>query len=296
MPPLSPRLLDWYGNIRKLVRGRPDWSAERELAYYRVSRELVAQHRLRQAMHARQAYFSGLRTMRDMGLLDTGLVGGARILDIGAGEGQLAQALAHAGAAEVWALDVSPKQLFAAAEKGSARLRFVIGSAGDTPFEGGGFDLVVAHLVLHHIEPLQPVFHEVFRLLRPGGLFVAVEPTPLVGLLAHGATSENEAPISPGRVLSELKAANFTELSNRYHWSRLDTSRLGPLSPGYVVRAQKPGTAPQVGAPVRLRRPLVETGLSGLLLDSACPFADLARAQANEILAIIDNDELDSTG
>lgn len=294
--PLFPRLLNWYGNVRKLVRGRPDWSAERELAYYRVNREVVREHRLRQSMHVRQAYFSGLRTMRDMGLLDTGLIGGANVLDIGAGEGQLAQALAHAGASQVVALDASPKQLFAAAERGSDRLRFVIGSADDTPFESGSFDLVVAHLVLHHIEPLQPVFREIFRLLRPGGLFVAVEPTPLVGLLAHGATSENEAPISPSRVASELEAAQFTDISHRYHWSRLDTSRLGPLSPGYVVRAQKPGKSLRSSGAVQLRRPLVETGLSGLELDSACPFADLALAQAKEIRAIVADDEIASTG
>lgn len=289
--PLSPRLAHWYENIRKLVRGRPPWSAEDELAYYRVTERLVAEHRQRQAMHARQAYFPGLRTMRDLDLLDTDLVLGANILDIGAGEGQLAQAVAHAGAREVWALDVSPKQLFAPAERACEGLRFVIASASDTPFGDESFDGVTAHLVLHHIEPLGPLLHEVSRVLRPGGWFVAVEPTPLIGLLAHGQTSENESPISPARVKAELKTAGFSEISHRYHWSRLDTSKLGPLSPSYVVRARKPGPRDERGGPAVLRRPLVETGLPGLSMDSACSFAELALAQAREVLDILEREE-----
>lgn len=285
---LFPRLAHWYGNVRKLVRGRPAWSAGPELAYYRVDERLVAEHRARQVMHARRAYFAGLRTMRDLDLLDTDLIRDRNVLDLGAGEGLLAQALAHSGAREVWALDVSPKQLFAPAERASERLRYVIASANDTPFAGERFDWVTAHLVLHHIEPLEPILREAFRVLRPGGSFVAIEPTPLVGLLAHGQTSDNESPISPARVIAELKTAGFTEISRRYHWSRFDTDKMGPLSPSYIVRARKPEAQSAQGDGATLRRPLVETGLPGLSMDSACSFADLALTQAREIMEILE--------
>lgn len=282
------RLFNWYDNLRKLALGRPAWSAERELAYYRVTEEIVAEHRQRQKAHVRESYFSGLRTMRDMGLLDADIVRGASILDIGAGEGFLAAALAHAGAAEVYALDAVPKQLFAAAEAhaSSNSLHFLIGSGSDTPFESESFDLVVAHLVLHHIEPLEPLLREVMRVLRPGGRFIAVEPTPLVGLLAHGKTSDNEAPISPKRVRSDLVRVGFGDISHRYHWSRLDTSRLGPLSPGYVVTARKEGACPE-REPVRLRRELLDTALPGLKIDAECPFGDLVGPQIDQIRAAI---------
>ena len=53
------------------------------------------------------------------------------------------------------------------------------GRADGHPLPDESFDVVLYRLVLHHIVfqgPLQPVFAEARRLLRPGGALVAVEP------------------------------------------------------------------------------------------------------------------------
>ncbi len=288
----SSAATEWRYNLWRILRGRPPWSAEREFAYYHVDSQVVRQHRARQEGFEREAFASGLRILRGLDLLDTQALRGKRVLDLGAGECLLSLALSRCGAASVWATDAVPKQIWAAAERhgGQAGLRFLIADAGDLPFADGAFDLVVANLVLHHIEPLGPLLTEIHRVLHPGGRFAAFEPTPLIGALVHEHTSENEAPVRPAQVMAALRKAGFSEVDFRYFWSRMETSRLGPLSPGYRVKGSRPGVAPKSNlqeAEVPLRRPLLPMALPGLLLDSGCRFAELARQQEGEILAIL---------
>lgn len=202
----------------------------------------------------------------------------------------MSAAVARLGASEVWALDAVPKQIWAAAEHhhGDSRLSFVIADATDSPFADDSFDVVVANLVLHHVEPMESLASEVLRVLRPGGLFAAFEPNPVVegviDLVTRKATSPNEGPITRKRVAKALHGAGFRAISSDYWWSRLETSRLGWLSPGFRVTATKPdGDKPGV----RLRRGLSPMALTGLDIDTGCEFADLALRQQQEILELL---------
>lgn len=275
----------WARHLVRIARGRPPWSAEREFAYYRVSPERVRAHRATQDELEGEGFLRGLLIARALGLLDLekGWQRGARILDLGAGECALGGALAGPlGAGEVWAVDAVPKQIWAAAERRRTGLRCLIADARALPFADGSFDLIVANLVLHHIEPVGAVLAEARRLLRPGGRFAALEPSPLVGLLSHAETSENEAPIPPRVITRALHQHGFTDITHAYVWTRTGSSALGPLSPSYRVTARVPShVAPSAAPP--LREP-VEMRLPGLLLDPGCPFAEAARAQESEIL------------
>lgn len=77
------------------------------------------------------------------------LPAGARILEIGAGDGILAERLAKAY--DVTAIDRKPRGTFPAT-----------------------FDAIVAQLVLHHVDDLGAALEKVSRLLRRGG-FIAVD-------------------------------------------------------------------------------------------------------------------------
>jgi ubiquinone/menaquinone biosynthesis C-methylase UbiE len=52
----------------------------------------------------------------------------------------------------------------------------VQGDAAALPFAAESFDLVTANMVVEHLENPHPVFHEVHRVLRPGGRFLFHTP------------------------------------------------------------------------------------------------------------------------
>jgi len=110
--------------------------------------------------------------------------------------------------------------------------------AGELPFEPASFDVVLYRLVLHHIAyqgPLEPVFEEGARLLRPGGALVAVEPGvwhPVgaglalanrlgLGSWVHG--TPDDIPLSPRALRTAARSAGLEpELhAVTYGWRRL---------------------------------------------------------------------------
>jgi 2-polyprenyl-3-methyl-5-hydroxy-6-metoxy-1,4-benzoquinol methylase len=102
-----------------------------------------------------------------------GLVAGARIMDIGAAQGEYVLALSRAGydavGVEPWqaAIDVSG---LLARETGVA-VQMVEGVGEELPFEAASFDLAIAISVMEHVDEPQTVMSEVARVLRPGGGF-----------------------------------------------------------------------------------------------------------------------------
>ena len=61
----------------------------------------------------------------------------------------------------------------------------------------------------------------------------------------------------------------------------MQTDRLGPLSPAYRIEAEAPGSG--IRSEKVLRRPLIDTVLPGLSIDSDCPFMEMVKRQAAEI-------------
>ena len=85
----------------------------------------------------------------------------ARVLEIGAGEGELAVALAEAGY-DVVAIDP--------ASTGGLVRPVPLHELDEAPF-----DAAVAIVSLHHVEPLEPSVRRLAELLRPGGTLVIDE-------------------------------------------------------------------------------------------------------------------------
>ena len=97
--------------------------------------------------------------------------GPARILEVGCGEGELAERLAREGSAEVIAVDQSPRMVELAQKRGvDARL----GRAEALEFADASFDCVVAAWMLYHVAELDRALSELSRVLAPGGRLVAV--------------------------------------------------------------------------------------------------------------------------
>jgi SAM-dependent methyltransferase len=133
--------------------------------------------------------------------------------------------------------DADPAKVAGVLESGAAD-EALVGLAGGLDVPDASFDVVLYRLVLHHIVfqgPLEPVFEEAARLLRPGGTLVAIEPGlwhPVGGALAaanklglataiHG--TPDDIPLSPRRLEDLARAVGLEpELhAVTYGWRRL---------------------------------------------------------------------------
>jgi SAM-dependent methyltransferase len=101
-----------------------------------------------------------------------------RILDLGAGEGQIARPAADAGATVV-GVDPTWSQMVEAQRRAGGPTYAQAGAA-ELPFADDAFDAVVACLVFEHIEELDSAIDEVARVLRPGGRFAFFLNHPLL--------------------------------------------------------------------------------------------------------------------
>jgi SAM-dependent methyltransferase len=103
----------------------------------------------------------------------------ARVLDYGCGEGQLIVAALEKGH-EVYGCDTyepgtSWGDWIDQASR-NERIR-LIGADGTIPFPDGMFDVVTANQVFEHIDDFERPLAEIYRVLRPGGLFINCFPT-----------------------------------------------------------------------------------------------------------------------
>jgi len=98
---------------------------------------------------------------------------GERVLDIAAGTGTSAAAIAKSGA-EVVALDFSPGML-KEGRKRHPNLTFVEGDAESLPFPPKSFDAVTISFGLRNVNNPQLALGEMYRVLKPGGRVVICE-------------------------------------------------------------------------------------------------------------------------
>jgi SAM-dependent methyltransferase len=106
------------------------------------------------------------------------LAGYGRVLDLGAGEGQIARLVSGDGVC-VTGVDPTWSQMQVARERGGGP-NYAVAGAADLPHPNNSFDAVVACLVFEHIDPLEPAVAEVARVLRPGGRFAFFLNHPLL--------------------------------------------------------------------------------------------------------------------
>jgi SAM-dependent methyltransferase len=125
----------------------------------------------------------------------------ARVLEVGAGAGELASALTEAGY-EVVAVDP-------ASESSAVRPVALL----DVNEPEASFDAAVAVVSLHHVEPLDESCERLGELLRPGGTLVVDEfdverydERAAGWWLAHGGAAGHEHERAPREMVADLRA------------------------------------------------------------------------------------------
>ena len=106
-----------------------------------------------------------------------GDIQGRNVLDVGCGDGDLAVELWRRGGT-VTGIDASQEMVEAArarAKREGADILFMVGEAASIPFDPERFDVVVAVTILCFVADPAPVFREITRVLRPGGILAIGE-------------------------------------------------------------------------------------------------------------------------
>jgi ubiquinone/menaquinone biosynthesis C-methylase UbiE len=160
---------------------------------------------------------------------------GLSVLDIGCGAGGIDVALVRAhGAADVTGIDVeetvlSHARALIAREGLSDRITLIKVEPGRFPFPDNRFDVVFSKDSIVHIPDKHALMAEVFRVLKPGGRFIASDwlighdhaPSPLMAayIAAEGLDFGMASAVRYG---SALRQAGFTDVAttNRNAWYR----------------------------------------------------------------------------
>lgn len=135
---------------------------------------------------------------------------GRRVLEIGPGPGLTTKVLAGV-APELTAIEIDPK-LAATAREHVPAAHVVQGDATTMPFPDASFSAVVCLTMLHHLpspELQDRLFVEVYRVLRPGGVFCGSD-NPGRGLrfrLIH--LGDNKTVVDPATFGARLRTAGF---------------------------------------------------------------------------------------
>ena len=100
---------------------------------------------------------------------------GARVLDVGCGQGRTACRIAQETGCEAVGVDIMPRMVEAAQAtakkmKVADRVRFEAGDARRLPFEDNSFDVVLVESVTVFVEDVAKALAEYWRVAKPGGL------------------------------------------------------------------------------------------------------------------------------
>jgi SAM-dependent methyltransferase len=133
-----------------------------------VRREYATEAGLR----ARASVYEGVAgpDARDVALDAVRAAAPRRVLEVGCGWGEFAARVQEELGAEVVAVDLSPRMVELARERGvDAR----VGDVQELPFADGEFDVAVANWMLYHVPDLDRALAELARVVRVGGQLVA---------------------------------------------------------------------------------------------------------------------------
>ncbi len=140
---------------------------------------------------------------------------GQHVLELGAGTGAATEELKRR-AAQVTSLEYD----HASAAKLAARINgsnvsVIQGDAAALPFPGKTFSSAIAILMLHHLrskELQDRAFAEIFRVLRPGGVFLAFDIQD--GWFHRiGHIRSTFVPVSPATAPARLTTAGFSDIA-----------------------------------------------------------------------------------
>lgn len=193
---------------------------------------------------------------------------GAAVLDLGCGYGWHCKYAAEHGAAEVLGLDGSRRMVEEAKRLNAGpRIRYEVLSLDAFGYPADRYDLVVSNLVLHYVEDLDAVYRNVYRTLRPGGIFLLNMEHPVFTGSVRQEWVRDDAgsplywPVDRYFFPGERKTCFLGETVSKQHHT-LTQILMGLLRTGFTLEAVEEAVPPEgmMGLPGmadELRRPMM---------------------------------------
>ncbi|PNQ75473.1 bifunctional demethylmenaquinone methyltransferase/2-methoxy-6-polyprenyl-1,4-benzoquinol methylase UbiE [Hanstruepera neustonica] len=136
------------------------------------------------------------------------------VLDIATGTGDLAINLAETKAKRIVGLDISSGMLEIGKQKVLKKelentIEMVLGDSENMPFEDNYFDAITVAFGVRNFETLEKGLTEIYRVLKPGGVFVILEtsmPTKTPYKQGYNFYTKNILPVI-GKIFSKDKSA-----------------------------------------------------------------------------------------
>jgi ubiquinone/menaquinone biosynthesis C-methylase UbiE len=170
---------------------------------------------------------------------------GARIADLGCGSGVFTDLLRSLGYNAV-GLDISPK-LIALGRAKYPGVEFIEGDVEELPFADASLDGVLLSGLVHHLPDPSRCAGEVFRVLKPGGSFVAFDPNRMnpfmylyrdrsSPLYSSVGVTANERPVLAHQIAAVFRKSGFrvgTDYISDLNYRYLASSKLRWMLPAY---------------------------------------------------------------
>lgn len=153
-----------------------------------------------------------------------GPLAGKKIVDIGSGLGESSVYFALQGA-QVTCTDLSPEMVSTAgrlAERHGLSIEGVVCPAEHLQLPSSAFDIAYIANTIHHVSSKAALLEEIKRVLKPGGIFVSIDPltyNPVINVYRRMATqvrTPDEFPLSFEDV--QLVKKYFANVGHREFW------------------------------------------------------------------------------
>jgi len=156
-----------------------------------------------------------------------------KILDVGAGKGDVAALVQQTASCDVYALDPDERRI-GLAQKMHPNVKVCVAGSESIPYEGGFFDKVYSTMAVHHFADQEKSFREIGRVLRSGGVLVVVDISSRSFLGRLGWFLENGVMRSHLHFLSREELVTMLGREGEFVVGEAKES-----GPGYLLQAVK---------------------------------------------------------
>lgn len=170
---------------------------------------------------------------------------GTTVIDLGCGSGVFSQLIKERGYV-TFGLDIS-QGIMRIGKRDYPELAFVAGDVEHLPFADNSLPGVLLSGIVHHFSKPEKFAAEVFRVLKPGGRFVAFDPNrrnPFMRLYrdhksplySSKGVTENERPVKAEKVAQVFTEAGFSVRTNylsRLHYRYVASNAVRAMLPIY---------------------------------------------------------------